>query len=223
MNPPHQHRGAAVAEPVQVPISALEHHTYCPRQAGLILLEDAFADDAATVRGTILHERVHTPGHETRPGTKTLRALPLWHDTLGLTGVCDVVEIRRRTITPVEHKSGRYQPGGPGDVQVAAQAMCLEAMFDTTIDTAVVWSATDRRRHEVAVDAALRATVEATTVAVRAMLTAAALPAAPADKRCRRCSMAESCMPKVLAGDRRYRQALADLYRTPTDEPPTPT
>ncbi|MGC0419589.1 CRISPR-associated protein Cas4 [Embleya sp. AB8] len=210
-------------EPTQVPISALEHYTYCGRQAGLILLEDAFADDAATVRGTILHERVHTPGHETRPGTKTLRALPVWHDDLGLTGVCDVVEIRRKAVTPVEHKSGRYQPGGPADVQVAAQAMCLEAMFGVDIDKAVIWSAADRRRHEVAVDATLRTTVETTTAAVRTMLAEASLPAAPADKRCRRCSMAESCMPKVLAGDRRYRQALADLYRIPTDEPPTPT
>lgn len=222
MTPPHTPEPTPT-EPAQVPISALEHYTYCGRQAGLILLEDAFADDAATVRGTILHERVHTPGQETRPGTRTLRALPVWHDALGLTGICDVVEIRRKAVTPVEHKSGRYLPGGPADIQVAAQAMCLETMFDTEITTAVIWSATDRRRHEVTVDTALRDLVTATTTAVRAMLDHGALPPAPADKRCRRCSMAESCMPKILAGRGRYHQALADLYTRPTDEPPTPT
>lgn len=212
----------------QVPISALEHHAYCARQAGLILLEDTFEDDAATVRGTLLHERVHTPGHETRRGLRTLRALPVWHDGLGLTGVCDVVELHRDgTVVPVEHKSGRYRAGGPADLQVAAQAICLEAMFSVEIPVAVIYSATDRRRHDVGVDDTLRASVAETAAAVRAMTTGAALPAAPADRRCRRCSLAEACMPGVLAGARRYQAALDSLYTPgtaagPPDEPRTP-
>ncbi|WP_289009427.1 CRISPR-associated protein Cas4 [uncultured Thermomonospora sp.] len=198
---------------VQVPLSALEHHAYCPRQCGLILLEDAFTDDAATLRGTLLHQRVDTLGNRGRGTVRTLHALPVWHDGYGLAGRCDTVELHSDgTILPVEHKSGRYRPGGPADIQVAAQAMCLESMFKRPVPRAAVYSAADRRRHTVTVDDALRALVLEHTRAVRAMLTDSRLPPPPADSRCRRCSMATDCMPKVLAGARRFRRALDALY-----------
>lgn len=134
MSPDASARARHLPGPSQVPLSALEHFDYCPRQAGLILLEDGYADDAATIRGTLLHQRVHEPGQDTRAGLQTLRALPVWHEALGLTGVCDVVEIHPDgKIFPVEHKSGDYHPGGPADVQLAAQAMCLEEMFSTSV------------------------------------------------------------------------------------------
>lgn len=204
---------------VQVPLSALEHYAYCPRQSGLILLEEAFEDDAATVRGTLLHQRVDTPGNRGRGSVRTLHALPVWNDTLGLVGVCDAVELRADgRVMPVEHKSGRYRPGGPADVQAAGQALCLEEMFDTRIEQAAVYSAADRRRHLVAVDAPLRAQVAQLTSDIRHMLATSRLPVPVADGRCRRCSMAASCMPRILADDRRYRLALEALYR-PALEP----
>ncbi|UED88649.1 CRISPR-associated protein Cas4 [Streptomyces profundus] len=204
---------------MQVPLSALEHFAYCPRQSGLILLEDAFEDDVATVRGTLLHQRVDTPGNRGRGSVRTLHALPVWNDDLGLVGVCDAVELHADgSVLPVEHKSGRYRPGGPADLQVAGQAMCLEAMFHTTIEQAAIYSATDRRRHQITVDAPLREQVMNVTEAVRQMITSASLPSPVTDGRCRRCSMVDSCMPRVLADDRRYRQGLRDLYRT-TPEP----
>ncbi|GLW63979.1 CRISPR-associated protein Cas4 [Actinomadura rubrobrunea] len=198
---------------VQVPLSALEHHAYCPRQCGLILLEDAFVDDAATLRGTLLHQRVDTSGNQGRGTVRTLHALPVWHDGHGLTGRCDTVELHADgTILPVEHKSGRYHPDGPADIQVAAQAMCLESMFKRPVPQAAVYSAADRRRHMVVVDDALRALVVEHTRAVRTMLNNSRLPPPSADIRCRRCSMATDCMPKVLAGTRRFRRALKALY-----------
>jgi CRISPR-associated exonuclease Cas4 len=208
-------KGQAGDQPglAQVPLSALEHHDYCPRQAGLILLEDGYADDAATTRGTVLHERVHEPGGETRAGMRTLRALPVWNDALGLTGVCDVVEIYDDgTIIPVEHKSGEYHPGGPADVQLAGQAMCLEEMFRTRIDEGAIFSASDRRRHRVAVDPELRDRVIANAQQVQAILGQERLPPAMSDKRCRRCSMNHVCLPKVLAGQRAFARAEAALF-----------
>lgn len=205
-------------ELLPVPLSALEHYAYCPRQAGLILLEDGYADDVNTVRGTLLHQRVHDPGEDNRPGLTTLRALEVWHDDLGLTGVCDVVEMHSDgTVVPVEHKSGRYVPGGPADVQVAAQAICLEERLGTTIDTAVVYSAADRRRHRVSVDHELRRRVEETAERVRKVMTTRSLPPAAADARCRRCSMNTDCMPKVLTRSKKYDKLLAGLY-TPAPE-----
>ncbi|QKW53552.1 CRISPR-associated protein Cas4 [Streptomyces buecherae] len=205
----------------QVSLSALEHYAYCPRQRGLILLEDAFTDDAATVRGTLMHQRVDTPGNRGRGTIRTLHALPVWHDGYGLTGICDTVELHKDgRILPIEHKSGRYHPCGPADVQAAAQAMCLEEMFQHPVPEAVVYSAADRRRHPVAVDQDLRSRVLQLTDAVRALLTTSRLPAPAADKRCRRCSMASDCMPKVLAGTARYRRALTDLYHLDDQDQP---
>ncbi|GAB3214004.1 CRISPR-associated exonuclease, Cas4 family [Marinactinospora thermotolerans DSM 45154] len=204
--------------PWPVTLSALEHYAYCPRQAGLILLEDAFTDDAATVRGTLAHRRVHDPGQESRPRVRTLRALPVWHDELGLTGVCDVVEIHPDgTVLPVEHKSGAYRPGGAADVQVAAQAICLEQRLSTRIDTAAIYAMADRRRHTVAVDAAMRQRVARITEQVREVIKSQALPAPAADARCRRCSMNTGCMPKVLAKRPRFEKLRGALF-TPAPE-----
>ncbi|MFE7319036.1 CRISPR-associated protein Cas4 [Streptomyces sp. NPDC057555] len=222
MTPPTT-RDNQEGELVQVPLSALEHYAYCPRQSGLILLEDAFTDDAATVRGTLLHQRVDTPGNRGRGSVRTLHALPVWNDSYGLTGICDTVELHADgRILPVEHKSGRYHPGGPADIQAAAQALCLEEMFQRPVPEAAVYSAADRRRHRITVDDDLRTRIHQLTDTVRTMLTTGALPPPAADSRCRRCSMATGCMPKVLAGTRRYHQALTDLYtlNDPQDDAP---
>ncbi|GAB2872950.1 CRISPR-associated protein Cas4 [Streptomyces mayteni] len=205
---------------LQVPLSALEHYTYCPRQAGLIMLEDTWADDAATVRGTIAHQRVDTPGHRRRDQTRTLHALPVWNHDLGLIGICDTVELHHDgTILPIEHKSGPYHPGGAADIQAGAQALCLEAMFQRPVPHAAVYSYTDRRRHTITVDDALRQQIADATEHVRTMLTTQHLPPAAADRRCRRCSLAATCMPSVLAGTRKLHTALADLYSPPPDIP----
>ncbi|MBB6350895.1 CRISPR-associated exonuclease Cas4 [Nonomuraea muscovyensis] len=202
----------------QVMLSALEHHAYCPRQAGLILLEDGYADDASTIRGTLMHQRVHEPGHETRGAVRTLRALPVWHDGLALVGVCDVVEIHSDgRVIPIEHKSGSYTQGGPADVQVTGQAMCLEAMFSCSIPYGVIYSAADRRRHTVALDAAARNRVLTLADEVRHTLAVATLPGAVADQRCRRCSMHDMCMPRVLARQGAITRAASKLF-TPQPE-----
>jgi|SRR5579875_1072907 CRISPR-associated exonuclease Cas4 len=207
------HRAGDMPGLAQVPLSALEHYEYCPRQAGLILLEDGYADDMATVRGTLLHQHVHEPGDSMRAGIRTLRALPVWHDGLGLTGVCDAVEIHKDgQIVPVEHKSGDYQPGGPADVQLAGQAICLEEMFGTPVHAGAIFSASDRRRHQVQISSHLRQRVAASTLEVREILGQERLPPAVSDRRCRRCSMSHICLPRVLAGQRAFARAAASLF-----------
>ena len=205
--------GGTGTEPPQVTLSALEHYAYCARQAGLILLEDAFQDDAATVRGSLMHQRVDEPGCENRPGLRTLYALPVWNDALGLTGICDVVEIEAAgRITPVEHKSGRYQPGGPADVQLAGQALCLEEMFGVTIRRGFIWSGADRKRHPVPVDQTVRDTVARIAAEVRGLIASGRLPGPAPASRCRRCSMSVSCMPRLLDKPARFARAAAALY-----------
>lgn len=191
----------------RIPLSALEHYAYCPRQAALIHVEGIFTDDVNTVRGHLAHERVDKPGVRATaaPGTWQHYAVPVWSDVLRIYGRCDVVEIGNGMAVPVEHKIGQYRPDGPADVQVAAQALCLREMLDLDVPYGEVFTHTDRRRHRVALTSDLIAAVTGIVAALRAVLTAARLPPPVADKRCRRCSLLDDCLPRALT-------AQSDLY-----------
>ncbi|SES36470.1 CRISPR-associated protein Cas4 [Actinokineospora terrae] len=187
-------------EPRSIPISALEHHAYCPRQAALIHVESYFDSTVDTVRGDLAHAAVDRGGQRRdRDGNRVWHSLPVFSHTLGLHGICDVVRLDPDGPVPIEHKSGAYQAGGPADVQVAAQVLCLREMFDAAVPLGIVFTGKDRRRHDVVVDDALRTRVVETTRALRALLDAAELPAPVNDRRCRRCSLRPGCLPDAPA------------------------
>jgi CRISPR-associated exonuclease Cas4 len=188
-----------------IPLSALQHWAYCPRQCGLIHLEQAFDDNLHTQRGQALHATVDQPGMELRKGLRIERALPLWHDALGLIGKADVVEFEPDgTPYPVEYKHGSRHKAADiaacDDVQLAAQALCLEAMTGRAVNGGALYYATSRRRREVPITDELRAQVLATAAAVRQMHAAATLPLPTTDvRRCRGCSLRDRCQPEALA------------------------
>lgn len=186
------------AGPVSVPLSALEHHTYCPRQAALIHVERIWTDSGDTTRGDLTHRAVDLPGERRRAGVRSIRSLPVWSDRHGLHGVCDLVEVIGGYASPVEYKVGRYQPGGPADVQLGGQALCLREM-GMQVDQAYVYSATERRRHEVVIDDNLMRRVLHAADAFRQHLVADGLPPAVNDRRCRRCSLRDDCLPELTA------------------------
>ncbi|MGB5147987.1 MAG: CRISPR-associated protein Cas4, partial [Porticoccaceae bacterium] len=130
-----------------IPLSALQHWAYCPRQCGLIHLEQAFADNTHTARGQAVHRLVDTPGYEIQAGVKIERALPLWCDRLGLIGKADLVEFHPDgRIFPVEFKHGRRRQKQHDDVQLAAQALCLEEMLGRPVTHGAIYHASSRRR-----------------------------------------------------------------------------
>ena len=189
-----------------IPISALQHWCYCPRQCGLIHLEQAFEENVHTLRGRAVHSAVDTPGLETRAGVRTERALPLFHDRLGLVGKADAVEFEGGGGPyPVEYKHGsrhkRAEIAACDDVQLAAQAMCLEAMTGKPVAEGALFYAKSKRRRVVAILPALRARVEEVASEVRAMLDSRRLPPPTADRsRCRECSLKGICQPEAVAG-----------------------
>ncbi len=208
-----------VADPDPIPLSALQHWHYCPRQCGLIHLEQAFDDNVHTLRGQAVHVRVDKPGVETAKGVRVERALPLWHDALGLIGKADVVEfLPNGAPYPVEYKHGSRHKAADiaacNDIQLAAQAMCLEAMTRHTVAEGAIFYATSKRRRVVPVTAELRLQVEQTTRAIRHMLFTAALPPPlgvdQAAKRCKACSLLERCQPE--AGRANLSAARAALF-----------
>jgi CRISPR-associated exonuclease Cas4 len=184
----------------RIPLSALEHHAYCPRQAALIHLDGVFTDDVNTVRGHLAHDRVDRPGIRATaaPGTRHHYAVPVWSTSLGLYGRCDVLEVSATTAVPIEHKIGAYQPGGPADIQVAAQALCLQEMLDLDVPHGEVFTHADRRRHRVALTEHLIKTVHTTIAELRATLANTTLPRPIANARCRRCSLLDDCLPHAV-------------------------
>ena len=102
-----------------VPISAIEHFVYCPRQCALIHCDGVWSDNAHTVRGVRAHRRVDSGQHRHERGRKVLRGIPLWSEALGLSGRADVVEIEIGAVRPVEYKSG-VRHGSAADLQLCA-------------------------------------------------------------------------------------------------------
>jgi CRISPR-associated exonuclease Cas4 len=195
-------------------LSALQHYSYCPRQCALIHEEQSFADNLHTARGNAVHTLVDLAGYELRAGVRIERALPLVCERLGLIGKADIVEfLSDGTPYPVEYKHGPRRQRTHDDIQLAAQAICLEEMTGQLVPKGAIYHATSHRRREVQITQELRQLVESTTLAIRAMLQAGQMPPAVNDARCRECSLIEICQPRMLAEEARRKALRAHLFR----------
>lgn len=190
-----------------IPISALEHHCYCPRQAALILVDHEWVDNAATARGTIGHERVDTRTGRVERGREVLRAVPLWSQQLGLTGRADVIEVTADGgVIPVEYKIG-FQHGDSAHVQLCAQALCLEEMTGQAVPVGALWFSATRTRLQVEINTTLRNRTIDVIDEVRSNRTSARLPSPANDERCNTCQLFDRCLPTVSG-----RNAPVDRY-----------
>ena len=190
----------------QISLSALQHWAYCPRQCGLIHLEQAFDDNVHTLRGQAVHAKVDKPGVETAKGVRTERAMPLWHDELGLVGKADVVEFLPSGVPyPVEYKHGSRNKAADiaacDDLQLVGQAMCLEFMLGKPVAEGAIYYASSKRRRVLPITDAHRNLVRQTVGDIRRMLASTRLPDAllgeQASRRCKACSLQERCQPTV--------------------------
>jgi CRISPR-associated exonuclease Cas4 len=197
---------------VDVPISAIEHYSYCPRQCALIHVEQTFEENIFTVRGQIAHVNVDTAGDAIARGVQVVRGIPLWSERLGLRGKADLVEMRAEGPYPVEYKVGRRH-GPHADLQLCTQALCLEEMLATRVERGAIFYHALRRRHEVLFDTRLRQATERAIEHIRSMLAAQSLPPAPNDARCPTCSLFNACLPGVVAEPARVRGLQGALFR----------
>ena len=191
--------GTVNVDPINV--SALNQYGYCPRRFALIYVEAEFQNNIHTQRGNAEHERVDQIGYvTTREGTRAEYALPIWSERLGLIGKCDVVEFwTDGNIYPVEYKHGARKKRLNDDLQLVAQALCLEEMTGKIITHGAIYHHGSRRRREVAITQELRKKVEETVNAIRAMMDSGKLPPPVNDARCKECSLKEICQPQALA------------------------
>jgi CRISPR-associated exonuclease Cas4 len=188
-----------------VPISALQHHMFCPRQCALIHVEQIWVESGLTADGRIQHERVHAGGAETRRDVKRVFALPIRCLRLGLVGKADVVEFHRQTDGvwrpyPVEHKRGRRKQEDWDRVQLCAQALCLEEMLDVAVPEGALFYGKEQRREVVAICDALRYETEQVAAAVHQMLMEGRTPPPEYAPKCDSCSLIDVCLPRGVGG-----------------------
>jgi CRISPR-associated exonuclease Cas4 len=187
-----------------IPLSALQHAVYCLRQAALIHIERLWEENRFTAEGRVLHEVAHEPAAQRRRGLRRVMALPLACRRLNLAGVADLVEFRSEdggeTAYPVEYKRGKAKLHRADEVQLCAQALCLEEMTGRAVPEGALFYAETRRRLAVPFDAELRRLTEETALAFGALFAAGRTPPAVyrAD-RCRSCSLLDLCRPKAGA------------------------
>lgn len=209
-----------------IPLSAIQHFLYCERQCALIHQEQTWIDNRLTVEGARMHRRADSGKDETRENLVVLRGLPVRSATLGLSGRADVVEFRRIrrgsgvalegcrgrwTPRPVEYKRGRPKRHRADEVQLCAQALCLEEMFEVRVSRGDLFYGARRRRNEVIFDDELRRTTKDAAGRLHALLIQAVPPPPEYEPRkCDPCSLISACLPKAPFRTRAYlRCALA--------------
>lgn len=188
-------------------ISALQHYAFCPRQCALIHLEQVWAESGLTAEGRILHERVHEQEGETRAGVRIERGLPLRSLALGVIGKADLIEFHKigKNVWqpfPVEYKRGKPKADRCDEVQLCAQAICLEEMMGVEVPRGALFYGKTRHRHEVAFDPDLRKETEETVKKIRELLSSGETPRPVYEKKCKQCSLLDLCLPKTLGKKR---------------------
>lgn len=189
-------------EPI-IAISALQHVLYCPRQYALIHLEQVWAENRFTAEGRVLHNKAHDGHDESRPGVRITRGLPVASKELGISGVCDVVEFHGRKpkyskVIPIEYKRGKPKAHRADEVQLCAQALCLEEMTGIPIETGFLFYGKTRRRKEITFDPVLKNLLGECIADIRSMLDSGKTPAPEYEARkCNACSLIELCRPTM--------------------------
>lgn len=204
----------ASAEDDLIMLSALQHYSYCPRQCALIHVEQEFADNTHTARGNAVHALVDIPGYETRAGVRIERALPLFCERLGLIGKADIVEwLPDGTAYPVEYKHGPKRAKHHDELQLAAQAVCLEEMTGNPVPLGAIYHASSHRRREIPITNTLREEVASLSQAIRHLISSGQLPPPINDARCHECSLIDLCQPHALSQQSLLAQLRADLFK----------
>ncbi len=188
-----------------IPISALQHYQYCPRQCALIHLEQIWVENVHTAEGRQLHEKAHGGSAESRGERKIVTALQLCSEQLGIAGEADVVEFHRYgehwQPYPVEYKRGSAKHPEADKIQLCAQALCLEEMLHVDIPEGALFYGKIRRRVPVQFDCSLREHTGKTIEAVRKLLQQGQTPPPPSGKEaaalCPACSLRDVCLPLV--------------------------
>lgn len=193
-----------------IPLSRLSHAGFCLRRAALLTNEQVWAESADTAKGRSEHERVHTQRIERRGDSAKLFEFPVYSHALGVAGKCDCIEAEADPrgchipaldfpvrLYPVEYKHGKLRAEKEYEIQLCAQAMCLEEMFKTHIPEGAIYYITSHRRYAVEFTDELRSLVKETIQKVELLRRSFSVPPAEYEAKCKACSIREHCQPGV--------------------------
>jgi CRISPR-associated exonuclease Cas4 len=205
-----------------LPLSALTDVVFCERRLALHQIERVWQENVATTEGHHLHDKVHEPDSESRGDVRIARGVRLRSLRLGLTGIADVVEFHRPENGaqsmpwrpfPVEYKRGVLRQELSFEVQLCAQALCLEEMLNVAVPCGAMFYGLSRRRFDVVFDSGLRARTEQATQRAHELVAAGVTPPPVYDERCEKCSLKESCLPKTTGGGRSVQRYMAQYLK----------
>jgi CRISPR-associated exonuclease Cas4 len=214
-----------------LPISALQHLAFCQRQWALIHLEGQWSDNRLTAEGIVAHERAHDSETEVRGDLRIARGLRLRSLRLGLVGQADIVEFHKSETGIhlegvdglwhpfiIEYKHGKPKIGHEDEIQLCAQAMCLEEMLAVSIPSSSFFYGQPRRRCEVTLNEELRNETEAYIALLHQFTLSGKTPRAEYSPRCHNCSLEQVCLPKMTRGRKSVRDYLAQVNNPPENE-----
>jgi len=195
-------------------LSALQHYQFCPRQCALIHIEQQWVENRYTAEGKVLHERVDSNKSERAGSVRIVRTLPICSQQYGLSGQADVVEFHDDgRVYPVEYKRGKPKKDRCDEVQLCAQALCLEEMLTLQIESGALFYGQRRRRKEILFDVELRKLTQEIIDKTHQMIAGCKTPPAAYGKKCDACSLFGLCLPKSCGGDRSVRGYLSSMLR----------
>ena len=211
-----------------IPLSRLSHAGFCLRRAALLTNEQVWAESADTAKGRSEHERVHTQRIERRGDSAKLYEFPVFSKAMGVSGKCDCIEAEASAqgcmipaldfpvrLYPVEYKHGKLRAEQEYEVQLCAQAMCLEEMLCCSIPEGVLFYGEPRRRTVVFFTPELRETVRRDSDEMHQLYHRGHTPKAKPSKSCSACSLKELCLPQLVR-----RESVQTYLRRAMEESP---
>jgi CRISPR-associated exonuclease Cas4 len=185
------------------PIRALNDLLFCERRCAMHRIEQVWLDNAYTLEGLHRHKRADRVVEETPLGVRTVHAVLLKCERLRLTGKADVIEFHPSAgggdvPYPVEYKRGRRRRWDNNEVQLCAQALCLEEMLGVAVAAGAIYHVKSKRRQEIVFTPALRAQTEEAARRLHELFASGVTPPPVLKPRCRGCSLHDLCMPELL-------------------------
>ena len=205
-----------------IPLSRISQAGYCLRRVALLTNEQLWNENTDTAKGREEHKRVHTSRIEKRGDTLALYEYEVFSERMNIGGKCDCIEAVRDAsgcripavefpvrLYPVEYKHGTLRDEIEYELQLCAQAMCLEEMYDTAIPEGAIFYISSHRRKSVTFTKELRRQVCEIVQQLDGIRRDFSVPHAVPGAKCKRCSLRELCMPDVGSTAREYCEKLA--------------
>ncbi|PHV64009.1 CRISPR-associated protein Cas4 [Cyanobacterium aponinum] len=189
-----------------ISIASLNHYSYCPHRFWRMFCALEFTDNQYTIDGTTLHERVHTVGDLNLGETWQIRAIYLKSEQYKLIGKADLIEAENGTFYPVEYKRGKKGEWANDELQVVAQALCIEEMTGIHVHTGYIYYAQTHQRQEVEINSSLRQSAIASIKAIQEIIEKETIPKAEYSKKCKGCSLYSACLPMAKDKINRYQE-----------------